>query len=112
MCCSALKKYNCAHFILTAALTFFDKPPSPALFAANLAHATTQKRTRPSVLVRDRTNLGSSMSSAEGIEGGVLPFKAVDFVLLVLAITTFCIASRSFVRTLRGSDAVHARKHD
>mgnify|MGYP003686960183 CR=1 FL=1 len=38
--------------------------------------------------------------------GGVLPFQPVDFVLLCLAVATFVIASRSFVRTLQGGAQV------
>lgn len=49
-------------------------------------------------------------------EGGVLPVKAVDFVLLCLGLATLWIASRSFVRNLGGPPGAptthRARKAD
>lgn len=50
------------------------------------------------------------MSSPE-VQGGVLPVKAVDFVLLCLGLATLWIASRSFVRNL-GPPPHRARKAD
>lgn len=47
--------------------------------------------------------------AGEPTPGGVLPLKAIDFLLLVLAVATFCLASRSFVRKLQGPSALHAR---